>query len=202
MPATTQNGIPNLVSIPKGYAPLNEDGMALANLAAWHMQLIGNSGMLAALPEPGSSAPMGTASNPMGIFQRPWLSEPPGSIPFDEQDAIPVSPGALDAPVLTMRVPQGYDGVINWIANNIQDSNPFFMDFSGALIWKILINGKPIRNFGNIMAQKGTVAQGREESPIRIFSGDVIQYTISSTNVSGIAVCSLTGYFYPSKGVS
>lgn len=196
-----KNGLPNLVTVQKGYAPLNSEGMALANLAAWHMQAIGNSGILAALPEPGSSSPMGSAANPVGIFERPWLREPPGSVPFDETASAAVTATSADVVVLEIRVPQGYDGVILFVSNNVLNATPAFVPFSGALTWRILLNNKPIRNFGNILSEKGTIYQGRQESPIRIFSGDLIQYTVTST-LAGTVVCSLTGYFYPSKGVS
>lgn len=204
------NTLPNLVVIPQGYAPLNAEGMALANLAAWHLQRIGNSGILAAIPEPGSASPPGSAANPLGTFKRPWIEEPPGSVPFDEQGTIPLAdvpaPG-VDVPVLVMTVPQGYDGVIKWISNNVLVTTglnpPPIPGFD--LRWKILINGRALRNFGNMMFQKGTPAQGRQISPIRIFSGDIITFTVEqrSGNLMGNdTLCSLSGYFYPAKGVS
>jgi hypothetical protein len=195
----TSTALPIIVNIPPGYAALNTEGMDLANLAAWHLQRIGNSGILAAIAEPGSSAPIGSAANPVGIFERPWLQEPPGAVSFDEQNGVAVAAGQLNVTVLEMTVPQGFDGVINYLSNNAAG----FTDFSGDLVWQILINNKPVRNFQNIRAQKGTVQQGRAVSPIRIFSGDVIDYTVSSPNAfAGTVICSLNGYFYPSKGVS
>lgn len=206
MASNSQNTgvLPNLVTIPKGYA-LNADGMALANLAAWHMQRIGNTGMLAAPPEGVSSQPLGSIPNPAATQRRVWLDEPPGSIPFDEQGtlSIPVTPG-VDVPVLVMVVPQGYDGIIRWVSNNVINATPAFLP--GNLIWKIEINGRPVRNFGNILQEKGTIYQGREVSPIRVFSGDSVSYTVqlpaSSPGITGETVCSLTGYYYPSKGIS
>jgi hypothetical protein len=200
-----KNELPNLVSVPKGYAPLNPAGLALANLAAWHLQNISHSGILAAAPESFSNQPVGSPSNPITATQRPWINEPPGSIPFDEQGGITLgaapTPG-VDQPVVTMIVPQGFDGVINYISNNPTDTA--FVDFSGDLIWKILINGRPARNFGNILARKGTMAQGRIISAIRIFSGDVVTYSVqyAAGAITGQVVCSLNGYFYPSRGIS
>jgi len=200
------NDLPNLVAIPKGYAPLNSDGMQLANLAAWHLQRIHNSGFLAASPEPASSQPIGSLPNPAATQRRVWLDEPPGSVPFDEQGTIPIPLPTLqgvDTPVVTMVVPQGYDGVIKWISNNVNSQNPPFV--SGEMIWKILVNKRPVRNFGNILQEKGTVYQGREISPIRVFSGDVVTYTaqqVIGSALTGETTCSLTGYYYPSKGIS
>lgn len=197
--------LPNLVSIPKGFAPLNSDGMALANLAAWHNQSIAKTGILAAYPENSSTQTMGSDANPIVSSHRPWIDEPPGSIPFDEQGVVNLTgvpaPGVTQ-PVVIFTVPQGYDGVINHISNNATD--PAFVDGSGDLIWNILINGRPIRNFGNILVQKGTLAQGRIVSPIRLFSGDVVSYTVqfAAGALTGQVVCSLAGYFYPSRGIS
>lgn len=198
------NQLPNLISIPKGYTPLNEQGLNLANLAAWHHEAIGHSGILAAYPESASTQPVGSASNPIINAPQPWVDEPPGAIPFDEQGALSLTtptPG-VDQVVLTMVVPQGYDGCIKYISNAVTDPN--FIDGSGELIWKILINGRPVRNFGNITVRKGTMAQGRVISPIRIFPGDVVTYTVqfAAGTLTGQTVCSLTGYFYPSRGTS
>jgi hypothetical protein len=203
--ASNSNSLPNLVVIPKGYQPLNTYGMQLANLAAWHLQRIGNTGMLAAPPEPASMVQLGALANPAATQRRVWLEEPPGSVPFDEQGTIAIPPASqgIDTAVLSFVVPQGYDGVIKWISNVVNSAAPPFM--SGDMIWKILINGRAVRNFGNILQQKGTIAQGREISPIRIFSGDIVSYTASQTigsALTGETVCSLTGYYFPSKGVS
>lgn len=203
--ATISNQLPNLIAIPKGYKPLNSEGLALANLAAWHHQNIGHSGILAAYPESSSTQPIGSPSNPVIAAQRPWVQEPPGSIPFDEQGAITLGPAptpGVDQPVVRFQVPHGFDGVINFISNNVTDLA--FVDGSGDLVWKILINGRPVRNFGNIIVQKGTLAQGRIISPIRLFAGDVVTYTVqfAAGTVTGQVICSLSGYFYPSRGIS
>lgn len=196
--------LPNLVSIPKGYAVPNAEGIDLLNLAAWHYQRIGQMGYLAAPPEGSLAQPLGMPSNPASTSRRVWLDEPPGSIPFDEKGSLVLPPSAgfgVDVAVITFRVPLGFDGVIKWISNNVLPG-PFVQ---GSLIWKILVNTRPVRNFGNITEENGTVAQGRQESPIRIFSGDLVQFTVNAptgSTATGITVVSLTGYYFPSKGIS
>ena len=199
--------LPNLVSFPKGYAVPNSEGINLANLAAWHFERIGQMGYLAAPPEGSLSQPLGMPSNPAATSRRVWIEEPPGSIPFDEQDtlALPPSGGVgVDTPVLTFTVPFGFDGVIKWISNNVINTNVAFSP--GNLIWKLLVNRRAVRNFANILNEKGTIFQGREVSPIRIFSGDLVQYTVQDPTgtviFSGSTVCSATGYYFPSKGIS
>lgn len=199
----TTNGtaLPNLVNIPAGYAPLNSAGMELANLAAWHQQRIGNMGLLAAPPEGAVTQPLGMPANPAATSRRVWLDEPPGSVPFDEQASLALT-GTVqpEVTVLTLNVPLGFDGIIRWISNNIT-GGPFT---PGNDTWSLKINGRPYRNFGTITQEKGTVAQGREISPIRLFAGDVVTFTFTEgvAGQSGMTVVSLTGYFYPSKGIS
>lgn len=195
------NGLPNLVSIPKGYAPLNSAGMELANLAAWHAQRLGQMGYLAQTAESNVlTVPLGNPANPATTSRRVWLEEPPGSIPFDEQASSPLT-GTVqpEVVVLTMVVPQGFDGVIKWISNNVVGTFA-----PGSLIWSIKVDGRPYRNFAVITQEKGTIAQGRQISPIRVFAGDIITYTVTEVlgGSSGQTVVSLTGYYYPSKGIS
>lgn len=201
MATTTPPTLPNLVNIPQGYAPLNPIGMDLANLAAWHQQRIGQMGLLAVPPEGALSQPIGMPANPASTSRRVWLDEPPGSVPFDEQASLPLTGApAVEVAVLTVVVPAGFDGVIKWISNNILPEGTFV---PGSVTWSIRVNGRPYRNFGIITQEKGTIAQGREISPIRIFAGDIVTYDITEvTGMGGSTVVSLTGYYYPSKGIS
>ena len=194
--------LPILVQVPKGYAPLNEAGLQLANLAAWHQQRIGQMGLLAIPPEGATGQPLGMPANPAATFRRVWLEEPPGSVPFDEQASYALT-GAVapEVTVLRMQVPLGFDGVIKWISNNVLPAGSLT---PGALTWSIEVNGRPYRNFAVITQEKGTIAQGREVSPIRIFAGDVVTYAVTEVTggQTGSTVVSLTGYFFPSKGIS
>lgn len=195
--------LPNLVSIPAGYAVPNTEGMDLMNLAAWHYQRIGQMGYLAAPPEGSLAQPLGMPSNPASTSRRVWLDEPPGSIPFDEQGslALPTTAGAgVFVPVVTFTVPLGFDGIIKWVSNNVLNATGPIVP--GSIIWKILVNNRAVRNFANIQVEKGTVFQGRQESPIRIFSGDIVQYVVTGGANNETTVCSLTGYYFPSKGIS
>lgn len=205
MPPNTTAALPNLVLIPKGQPPLNAAGMALANLALWQYDRIAQTGMLAAAPEGPTSLPLGMPANPAATQRRVWLDEPPGSVPFDEKGAITLPPAptpGVDIVVVQFVVPTGYDGVINYISNNAALGTD--QEGSGDLVWRILINDRPVRNFGNITFQNGTIAQGRIVSPIRIFTGQTVTYTVqyAAGIVTGQVICSLSGYFYPSKGIS
>jgi hypothetical protein len=191
----------NILNMPQGYMPLNPEGIDLANLAAWHMARIGQMGYLAAPPEGSLALPIGLPANPAATSKRVWLDEPPGSVPFDEQASAALTGIAgTTQTVLSFKVPAGFDGVIKWISNNIIDG----VFIEGTITWGIFINDRPVRNFGIITEEKGTIAQGRIISPIRIFANNVITYEITEVlgGQTGRTVVSATGYYYPSKGVS
>lgn len=204
MPATKTPpvpALPNLVQNRPGYAPMNPAAVELANLAAWHMERIGQMGYLAAPPEGATSQPLGMPANPAWTSRRVWLDEPTGSVSFDEQADIPLSGVAgTTQTILTVVVPAGFDGIIKWIANVIL-GGPFI---PGSITWSIKVNNRPFRNFGTITVEKGTLAQGREVSPIRIFSQQIITYEVTEVigGLTGSTVASLTGYYFPNKGVS
>lgn len=197
-------GLPNIVAPPKTPRPKwNQQAHDLANLAAWHTLRIGNTGILASAPETGSTQPVGSQSNPVATRRYVWNEEPPGSLPFDEVASTALGIAFnVDVPVVSFSVPHGYDGVIKWISNTVQFQQG---EPSGAdIIWKIQLNGRAAPSFGFITKEKGTLAQGREISPLHIFSGDLVQYTVTTlvAGLTGQTTCSLTGYYFPSKGIS
>jgi len=170
----------------------------LVTLASIHQAKLGNGGFFTANPDSGApSAGDGVTE----FAKRPWIDPPLGSFPFDEQDGINLPAiGNGFTVVLGFMVPNGSDGVINYISNNFLGGG--FNQFSGDIIWQILADGRAIRNFSNIKAEKGTVGQGREISPIRIYSNQLIQYVVShraNVGLNGQVVCSLNGYYYPSQ---
>lgn len=143
------------------------------------------------------------AINPQPDYpRRPWIDEPYGSVPFDQQNGLALDVVGTTQVVVSMLVPIGMDGVIKYISNNTVFP---FNNFSGDLQWQILRNKQAIRNFDNILTQKGTVEIPRPVSPIRIYSGDLIEYVvkhIANVALNGDIVCCLNGYFYPAQGQS
>lgn len=166
----------------------------LQELAAIHQDLLGIRGMLSRLDPP-------TTPNTITAISRPWIDEPDGSIPFDEQNGIALpAVGAGETVVLAFIVPEGFNGVIKWLSNNFLGGG--FVAFTGDIIWRILADNRPIRNFSNIQAEKGTTNIPREISPIRIYSGQTIQFMVNhvaNAALAGQVVCSLVGYIYPAS---
>ncbi len=164
----------------------------LQELSAMYYNTLGVNSFLASKAD--SLASLGTQ-----VTLKPWIDEPEGSVPFDEQNgiALPLI-GAGDTVVLTFVVPIGYDGVIKWLSNNFLGGG--FVGFSGDIVWRLFADNKTIRNFSNIQAEKGTPGIPRQISPIRIYSGQTITYTVNhvaNVALNGQVVCSLVGYIYP-----
>lgn len=139
------------------------------------------------------------------VVKRPWIDEPSGSVSFDEQGGVTLSalPDVGAQIVLTFIVPNGFDGVIKNLSNNVNFGG--FVQFSGDLVWRLKQNGRPIKNYSNILAEKGSTQAPRIVSPIRIYSGDIITWEVehvSNPLLAGQIICSLGGYTYPSKGIS
>lgn len=173
----------------------------LAELATLHQVKLGGGGFFNQIT-PDTAGYQGAGSGTTEVVRRPWLEEPDGSVPFDEQGGVvlPASP-SNDTIVLSFQVPDGFDGVINAVSNNFLGGG--FVGFSGDIIWRILADGRAIRNFENIRAEKGTVEQPRKVSPIRIYSRQTVEYVVNHAAnglLNGQVICSATGYFYPSQG--
>ena len=138
------------------------------------------------------------------VIKRPWIDEPSGSVSFDEQGGVALGVvGAGPQIVLTVNVPRGFDGVIKNLSNNVNFGG--FVQFSGDIVWRLKINGRPVKNYSNILAEKGTTQEPRAISPIRIYSGDIVTWEVehvANVLLVGQIICSLGGYQYPSKGVS
>lgn len=173
----------------------------LTELVSVHQAKLGDGGFFTSFIPTSPDASKGDGVTE--ITRRPWLDPPLGSYAFDEQDGLllPAVSATVFTPVLTFRVPNGSDGVINFISNNFLGGG--FTNFSGDIIWQILADGRPIRNFSNIRAEKGTVTNGRAISPIRIYSNQVIQYVVrhaaNGVLTGGQVICSCNGNYYPSQ---
>lgn len=143
-------------------------------------------------------------SNENIVIKRPWIDEPSGSVSFDEQNGITLPTSGMPAAIVqTFNVPDGFDGVLKNLANNVNFGG--FVQFSGDIVWRLKINGRPVKNYSNILSEKGTTAAPRIISPIRLYSKDVVTWEVehvSNNLLAGQIITSLGGYTYPSKGVS
>ena len=173
----------------------NSVATSLLELANIHASGLGSLASGMANSTPGAVAEQ-------NVVKRPWIDEPEGSEPFDLQNgvALPgVGPGFTL--VLQLVVPEGYDGVIKGLSWNFTGGG--FVQFSGDIVIQILRNGAAIRNFDNILNEKGSFQFPRLISPIRVFSNQIITLQVShvaNALLVGDIVATFAGYIYPSKG--
>jgi hypothetical protein len=173
---------------------LNNAANDLSELAILHNQLL-TTGKLIITGTGGDTAPLPTYST----VRRPWLDAPEGAVPFDPQTAVALGAVGTIVTVVSLTVPDGYDGVINAYSWNFTGAG--FVEGSGDLIAQVLRNTAAVRNYDNILVEKGTIAQPRPISPLRVYSGQIISLTVNHVAnplLVGNLVASFVGYFYPS----
>ena len=143
----------------------------------------------------------GSGFDNLQTTEQPWNTQPMGSQNFDEQASIQI-PSIITGWVTVMSfiVPLGMEGVIKNYAANFTGGG--FQDGSGDLVWRLLQDKRPIRNFDYITTERGSPESPRSVSGgIRIYSGQLIEFQINhvSNNLlaNGFIICGLSGYFYP-----
>lgn len=177
---------------------INDSGMVLNELAAAHARFLVGYDLIGTGTGGGTSDSSGI---PTLTIRRPWLDPPDGYVPYDEQSVQDLPAVGGSVVLTTITVPDGMDGVINAISWNFVGGS--FSQGSGDIVVQIRRNTAPIRNFQNILVEKGSVDIPRTISPIRVYSKDVIDIFVThAANVAlnGSVVGCLQGYFYPSKG--
>jgi hypothetical protein len=135
----------------------------------------------------------------------PWIAMPPEGRRFQQIGSIPT--GVVentDLLVLTFDVPLGYDGVIVSIVQMFTAAG--FAEGSGDLNWRIRINRRWLKDFGNTTTTLGTVA-----APCMIYRGgirlrtkQVVSYFVNlgtgatgRLDPNGRIICACFGWFYP-----
>lgn len=138
-------------------------------------------------------------------FLPPWFVPPPGYRSFDIQHAI-ATPAAPSAPtvVLSRIVPTGFVMFVKGLS--IVFSGGGFNQGSGDIIYTIRINGAPVKGYGNILTDLGTMqpanVQPREVSGIFATSGQLFEILVTAVNPLGggtQVVATIVGYDYPQQ---
>jgi hypothetical protein len=150
---------------------------------------------------------MGTHSFDSNPITPPWVNMPDGGFPFSANGTIntpAIGSGFVDvigpAGQYVMQVPNGSDGVIKTLVCFYNGGG--FVSGSGALIWRILIDGQAARNYDNILVQLGVTPFPGNTEGIRIKSNQSIQFQVSNVSQIGAGTqifCFFGGWYYPSK---
>lgn len=148
--------------------------------------------------------------NSVRPYIRPELfqQQPVSGIAFLQQsapyvDMTTVVPGAAATTVVSFTVPRGQQAKVSALA--IVYVGGGFVDGSGNLVWRVLINGAAHKGLGNLQAQIGSMQQ---PNPIQILLTelDIVTVTVEipagKPLLPGLSGACLQGYTMPiAKGV-
>lgn len=139
-------------------------------------------------------------------WARPWVDAPAGSITFNPNKAIPLpDPALVDVVVLSFRVPIGFDGIVLAQYHSYTGGGTF-VEASGDIVWRVRVNGRYLRDMGNMLLSLGSPQQ---LSPcpggLWLHSGNLVEYVVSAPNTSGNLplpgegniLAGLHGWFFP-----
>lgn len=158
-------------------------------------------------------------------IQPPYISMPDGGRKFKPIGTLAVpdltDPANLnvDLPVLTVQVPNGYDGVITDVVCQISGpGGGGLVEGSGDATWRLAAGGisanvnayyRYLRDMGAITTSLGSLT-----SPslvlyggLRVYSDNWINFTVNFSNAAsgtinpnGVVICSIFGWYYPRSG--
>lgn len=130
----------------------------------------------------------------------PWQFPPFNAEPFDPCVYVALGNQGTTTTILTLRVPDGRHGVIAKFGN--QDFGAGWTQGTGDLIWRILINGAAARNYENIRASLGNVANPTDLG-LRLYENDLVEVIVvnaaAPAGIPGNPIVSarLHGWFWP-----
>jgi hypothetical protein len=162
---------------------------ALAELAALTQRVLGDNPVRSA------------QTDQQGLSSPPWVTPPDGYQSFDYASAITTPAfGAGDTVIVSFSVPLGMNGIIRRLANDY--AGPGFVDGSGDLIWRILIDGRAVQGYSAITVRLGAINQPTVIDGIQVSSGQLVSLVVNNATaalpVAGTQVTGrLGGYFYP-----
>ena len=175
---------------------INDTATGLDELSNLHNSLLVNNALISSGTGQDKAMQM-----PTTIIRRPWLDMGEGGVPFDPQQTDTLTGVGTQVAGVKVVVPEGYDGVINGFNWNFSPTTAVtFGQGSGDLQAQILRNGAAVRNYDNILMEKGCVLAPRPINPLRIYSGQTLQIVINhlaNNLLVGTVQTGLSGYFYP-----
>lgn len=135
----------------------------------------------------------------------PWVKMPEQGKRFSKPGSVALPPpNGNDTLILQWRVPLGYDGCIASVVFNT-DNVTGFVQGSGDLTWRLALNRRFVRDYGNVQFYIGSL-----QTPYNINSGQIIlqsnqlvqiyvnRSVASAGNIDGGRVIGATfGWFWP-----
>ncbi len=136
------------------------------------------------------------------VEKRPWVDLPAGGYSFVElnQAAVVLPAIGAEVVVISFRVPQGSNGIIDRVANQFVGGG--WTEGTGDLLWRIQADSLPVRGYERMIASVGSTSNPADlqKSPIRIYENQLIE--LVARNVAIVVAAQpllglLGGYFYP-----
>lgn len=142
----------------------------------------------------------------------PWITMPSQGEKFEQMFGQPLTAfqtggGAftgLDVVIGQFVVPNGYDGAINRVVFRFEGTG--YTDFSGSIIWRVLVNNRYCRNLGNVINTFGDLATAFSvpgSDNIRLVSQQTVtllaNIPLGSPVGGGPVIAGAFGWFYPRR---
>jgi len=139
------------------------------------------------------------------VDERDWVEQvSSGSVAFNPVGTIPLpDPADGDVVIFSFHVPLGYDGII---LGQFHGFTGDYTQASGDLAWRIKVDGRYLRDCGNMLVSIGS---SRQLSPIagglQLRSDNVVEYIVAAPNTGGSLplpgqgniIAGLHGWIYP-----
>lgn len=126
---------------------------------------------------------------------------PPEGVEFRPHGYIPLPAVGVTAVVVQFTVPKGYNGVINFLANEFVGGG--FQQGAGGVTWELYLDFTtlvPAPNFQSILASLGSVNNPAKLNGIRVKENQLVTLVVKNVSivVAGQLIGGLLGgYFYP-----
>lgn len=143
----------------------------------------------------------------------PWQLMPSNAWEFGPMAALPISAfqnagvfTGLDVEILNIRVPQGYDGVINKFVATTAGGLSGYNDFAGNIFWRLQFGIRFAKDLGNVQNTFGSF-QNAIDVPgvniVRVISGQTIRVFANvppGSPINGGSIgAGVFGWFYPRR---
>lgn len=145
--------------------------------------------------------------------QPPWITMPSQGEKFEQMYSQPISAfqvvggdfSGVDVVLGQFVVPNGYDGALNRFVCQFTGSG--FLDFTGSVVWRVLVNNRYARNLGNVQNTFGSfqaafAVPGTDN--IRLVSQQTVTLIANIPAGSpvagpGVVAAGAFGWFYPRR---
>ena len=148
----------------------------------------------------------------VATLRPPWMYPPPGFQDFNTTNVVPtpaigtsaqiIGPNSVNA--VTFIVPRGWECIINRLSLNFIGGG--FVQGSGNLVFSILVDTAPYKNYGAILTEVGEDPKAffsLYPAGIRVRSNQRVTVIVQNVGQGGVGTscfARLGGWFYPMRG--